>query len=225
MPIATSLAAALFASTLPHAGAAETPATRATPPMIVTVSAPDLSASLLKYMLEETDALWRSAGVTFVWRRSAREVAPSAPPAEAGAHLPSTLRVTIGDAPGNTLEGQLPLGWIVFDDVTTPEQEIYVSYGNARKFLTSARSIVGLVEGMPPGQRERLLGRAMGRALAHELGHYLMASKLHEPRGLMKATRSAYEFFSTERKAFAIELADRNVVAARLRGDRAVASR
>jgi hypothetical protein len=225
MPITTSLAAALFASTFSYAGVVETPAARVTPPMVVTVSAPNLTASLLKYMLDETDAVWRSAGVTFLWRRNAREVAPYALSAEASAYLPSTLRVTIGDAPGTTLEGQLPLGWIVFDDVTTPEQEIYVSYGNAMRFLTSARGIVGLVDGMPPGQRERLLGRAMGRALAHELGHYLMASKLHEPRGLMKATRSAYEFFSTERKAFAIELADRNVVAARLQGDGAVASR
>ena len=67
----------------------------------------------------------------------------------------------------------------MFDDVTAPEQEIYLSHANARQMMEEARGVVGIVDQMPIVQREMLLARAMGRALAHELGHYLLASKVH----------------------------------------------
>lgn len=225
MLIATSLAVALCASSaVVHAGAAAAPATPSTPPMIINVSAPGISPSLLRLMLAETDAIWRGSGVSFVWRRTAREAAPESRAGQAAPYLPATLRVIVGDDPGAAHDGQLPLGWIVFDDVTTPEQEVYVSYANAVQFILSARSVVGIVEQMPSAQREWLLGRAMGRALAHELGHYLLASKTHTVRGLMKASRTASEFFSEDNRAFAIEPAQRQLMVARLRGESLVAS-
>jgi hypothetical protein len=235
MPIATSLAITVLASTLAHAVVAETPATLATPPIIVNVSAPDLSPSLVRNMLEEADAIWRGAGVSFVWRQPSRtaesrtaesRTADSRTGATGlGAYLPSTLRVTVGDQRGIAPDHELPIGWIVFDDATTPEQEIYVSYANAMSFLRQSRGVVGIMENMPVNQREQLLGRAMGRALAHELGHYLMASKRHSSKGLMKATRTAYEFFTSDRGGFAIEAPDRRLIAARLHADGVVASR
>jgi hypothetical protein len=225
MPIATSLAITVLASTLAHAGVAETPATLAAPPIIVNVSAPDLSPSLVRDMLEEADAVWRDAGVSFVWRQPLRTPESRTGATDPGAYLPSTLRVTVGDQHGTAPDHALPIGWIVFDDATTPEQEIYVSYANAMTFLRQSRGVVGIMENMPVNQREQLLGRAMGRALAHELGHYLMASKRHSSKGLMKATRTAYEFFTTDRGGFAIEAPDRRLIAARLHGGGVVASR
>ena len=74
-------------------------------------------------------------------------------------------------------------------------------------------------------QRETLLARAMGRALAHELGHYLLASKAHTERGLMKAVMTAVELFMPDSGGFRIEPAQRRAVAARLRGEPMVASR
>jgi hypothetical protein len=91
--------------------------------------------------------------------------------------------------------------------------------------MDAARGIVGVIEQMPPVQREILLARAMGRALAHELGHFLLASKLHTPRGLLKAGRTATELFSTSRGGFKIDASQRQQIAARLRGDSVVVSR
>ena len=226
MLIATSLAIALFASSaILHAGDTAAPATLSTPPMIVNISAPGISPSLVHHMLEETDMIWRGTGLTFVWRQAAREVVPYSRSSEAGAYTPASLRVDIGNDPGPTRGETLALGWIVFDDVTTPEQEIHVSYANAMRFILSARGIVGIFEQMPTRQRETLLGRAMGRALAHELGHYLLASKEHTARGLMKASRTASEFFTQEHTAFSIEPAQRRLMVARLRGESLVVSR
>ncbi len=85
--------------------------------------------------------------------------------------------------------------------------------------------MVGIVNQMPPSQRETLLARAMGRALAHELGHYLLTSKAHAAHGLMKAVLTAVELFQPSNGALRIEPAQRRAVAARLRGEPLVASR
>jgi hypothetical protein len=225
MLIATSLTAALVASSS-FTAVTESPKTFSLPPMIVNVATvADVPASLVARMLEETDAIWRGSGFTFVWRHAAREVVPYARTSEAGPYVPTTLRVVVGNDPGASSDGKLPLGWIRFDDEQTPEQEIYVSHGNAQQFIAGARGIVGILAEMPSAQREMLLGRAMGRALAHELGHYLLASKAHTKKGLMRASRTASEFFSMERWAFAIDPALRRAMVARQLGESLVVSR
>src|SRR6185369_11145852 len=142
---------------------------------------------------------------TFVWRHAAREVVPYARTSEAGPYLPSHLRVIIGNEIGVSHDHRTPLGWIAFDDDGGPMPEIYVSYENARRLLEAARGVVGLASNMTAAQRELFLARAMGRALAHEMGHYLLASKVHTPRGLMKATMTAVELFMPDAGAFRIE--------------------
>ncbi len=219
MLTATSLAVALIASsTLLPTGAIDAPVTAPLPPMIVTVTAPQLPPRLLHYALAEADAIWKGSGVIFLWREAPRSV-PSTSPVSGPPALPNSVRVVFGDAPGLAAGGGMPLGWIVFDDVTTPEQEIYVSYGNALRLLRSSRGVVGLVEQMTTTQRETLLGRAMGRALAHEIGHYLFASKIHTRRGLMKATRTAFELFTPDPGGFVIEAGQRQVIMARLKSE------
>ena len=226
MLIATSLTAALVASSSFIAVTESAPRVFSLPPMIVNVATvADVPASLVARMLEETDAIWRGSGFTFVWRHAAREVVPYARTSEAGPYVPTTLRVVVGNDPGASSDGKLPLGWIRFDDEQTPEQEIYVSHGNAQQFIASARGIVGILAEMPSAQREMLLGRAMGRALAHELGHYLLASKAHTKKGLMRASRTASEFFSMERWAFTIDPTLRRAMVARQLGESLVVSR
>ena len=78
---------------------------------------------------------------------------------------------------------------------------------------------------MPIVQRETLLARAMGRALAHELGHYLLASKVHTNRGLMKAILNAAELFTSDVRGLRIDPAQGQAIVARLRGEPLVASR
>ncbi len=224
MLIATTVASALFASIL---FAAPTAFSSAIPPMIVdvTTDAAELSPALVTRILAETDAIWRSSGVTFVWRRAARVVVPYARASETGPYVPNTLRLTIGENRGVARDARTPLGWIVFDDPTGPQQEIYLSHANAVTMMDLARGVIGIVAQMPIAQRETLLARAMGRALAHELGHYLLASKLHTPRGLMKATLTAVELFMPDQGPFRIDQAQRGAVTASLRRDPLVASR
>jgi hypothetical protein len=224
MLIATTVAVALLASTVAAAGApaASSPAI---PPMIVNVTtATDLPSRLVAAVLAEADAIWRPSGVTFIWRRTPLVVPSYASAAETGPYVPNTLRLTIGDKRGAGRDGHLPLGWILFDEVV-PEQEIYISHVNARAMMDQARGVVGIVDQMTIMQRETLLARAMGRALSHELGHYLLASKVHTVRGLMKAVLTAVELFMPDTSPFRIEPAQRLAVAARLRGEPIVASR
>ena len=163
--------------------------------------------------------------MTFIWQRAARGGAVLARERDRP-YVSNTLRLTIGDERGNTgHDGRLPLGWIRFDDVTVPQQEIYLSHANAQAMLDGASGVVGIVNQMPLSQRETLLARAMGRALAHELGHYLLTSKAHTGHGLMKAVLTAVELFQPGNGALRIEPAQRRAVAARLRGEPLVASR
>lgn len=179
--------------------------------MIVNVTAAEtISPSLVALTIGEADAIFRSAGVSFIWRYG--------PPALA------TLTVAIGDNTGRLRRDDVTaLGWIVFED-GRPDQQIYLSYANAEKFMLDARAVVGPPNNMPRAERELLLGRAMGRALAHELGHYLLATKVHSDRGLMKAVRSAQEFFAPERARFRLDRLQQLQIATRLRADDAVAS-
>jgi hypothetical protein len=226
LPIATSLAVLVASSALAAGFSPAAPVALALPPMIVNVTAaPGISPSLVSRMLEETDAVWRNSGVTFVWRPAAREVVPYARVGEEGPYVPSTLRIVIGNDPGVAHDDRLPLGWIVFDDVTTPAQEIYVSYLNAQRFIAAAREVVGIVDQMTTVERETYMGRAMGRALAHELGHYLMASKSHTTDGLMRATYTARDLFAYERRHFEIAPAERRQLAGRLRHEQLVVRR
>jgi hypothetical protein len=219
MLTATSLAAVLFASS-PFSAGFTSPATTSAPPMVVNVSAaPEISPSLVKRVLEETDAIWRASGFSFVWRRAAREVVPASCVGEQRPYVAATLRVVIGEDRGTARDSRTPLGWIVFDDERAPQQEIYLSYANGRALMEAAREVVGIVSQMPIMQREILLGRLMGRALAHELGHYLLASKVHTQRGLMRATRTATELFSTARSGFEVDASQRQQIAARMRGE------
>ena len=77
---------------------------------------------------------------------------------------------------------------------------------------------------MTRAERQVMLGRVMGRALAHELAHYLLATKIHTARGLLKAVRSAQEFFSIEQSRFQLEPEQRTQIAERLRAEALMAS-
>ncbi len=161
-----------------------------------------ITPALVSRILDETDAIWRGSGFSFVWQR------------ERG--LPAALSVTIDDAPTIQLDGQTTLGWIHFDDTDVPAPAVHLSYANALTLLEQSRGVVGRISQMPRAERETLLGRAMGRALAHEMGHYLLASKVHTPKGLMATKRSASDLFSNDRAHFRIDDVQRAAMAARL---------
>jgi hypothetical protein len=198
MLIVTSAVAALLAAAPLPSSSLLPP-----PPMIVNVTVDaNLSASLVARMLDEATSIWSLAGLPVVWQRT-----PNRPR--------GTITVKVGSERGSSTDGALPLGWIRFDDVQTPEPQIYVSDANARALLAEWGGSTMGIHRMPVLQQEVLLARAMGRALAHELGHYLLASKAHTRRGLMRTDRSANDFFTTTREGFTLDPAQRAQIAAR----------
>src|SRR5262245_5989320 len=223
MPISASVFSVVFASTL--AGAA--PAPKSIPPVTVDVTiATDLPPTLVTFVLEETDAVWRASGITFHWNhlRAGASIADAAANRSAAAALDVVIGHDRGRGP-DAEHDRMPLGWITFAEPTVPGHEIYVSYENALAYLADARGVVGPIERMTVVEREMKLGRAMGRALAHELGHYLLASKVHTPGGLMQAVHTATDFFGYPRSGFEIDPTQRQTVADRLRREPLVASR
>jgi hypothetical protein len=219
MLIIASLAAATFATSL----AAAAPPASALPPIVVAVTVTaNVSPSLVSRVLDETDAVWRASGLSFVWRRTPPSAAPRLD--QPSGDAPGTLRIVIGDSRSAAHDGLVPLGWIEFDE-GVPAREIYLSYGNAMEFMRSAQGIVGIIDQMPTLEREIKLARLMGRALAHELGHYLLASKAHTATGLMQASHTAMSFFDRERHGFDVDSAQRQQLVARLRQDPLVVRR
>jgi hypothetical protein len=180
--------------------------------VIDVIVASDISPSLVERVLAEAGDIWRAAGLTIIWKQDGR--------------VSSALRVTIGHWSNGIKrdETALPLGWIVFDDDGAPAHAIYVSYANATLLMDQSRGTSGASDRIPRAERETLLGRAMGRALAHELGHYLLASKAHSEKGLMRAKRTAAEFFSIDKSRFDLDAGQRAAIAARLTPASALAS-
>ena len=198
MSIATIVAAALAAAVAPVA-----PAASHIPPIVVDLATvTNVSSSVVSIAIQETQALFRAAGIQFIWRRNERSF--------------GALRVVITTERGPVRNGSTPLGWVLFEN-DEPSREIHLSYDNAQRFMELSQEVVGIVRHKTIAERNLLLGRALGRALAHELGHYLLATKQHTAKGLLKGSRTAAEFFSSDRSAFSMDLAERRLIAARVR--------
>jgi len=174
--------------------------------------APGISSTLVARALAETDTIWRNSGFAFAWRQAPRD------------HAAETLHVVIGRDVRPVIDGGIALGWIMFDE-TSPDREIYVSYANAEALLADSPGVIGPLDRTTKFEREVLLGRALGRALAHEMGHYLLASKVHTVKGLMKARRTAGDFFGSDNRGFTLDAAQRSAITARLTREAVVASR
>ncbi|HWW86149.1 MAG TPA: hypothetical protein VNZ26_21280 [Vicinamibacterales bacterium] len=193
----------------------------------------DVSPKLIPLMTAETDEIWRQANMTFLWQRESPPASASARwmPASSSPH--AELRVVVSNAVRSETERGLPLGWIAFDGpaaggsgrAPVPEAEVYVSSASAFIMLNHAPEVVGHVNDMPLLERDTFVARAMGRALAHELGHYLLASKTHSAKGLMRAVYTAAELFGPARLGFTIDTAQRQEIADRLLIGRRVAGR
>jgi hypothetical protein len=78
---------------------------------------------------------------------------------------------------------------------------------------------------MTLSQKATCISRALGRALAHEIGHYLLASKDHAPKGLMKARHFTGDLFGPNIGAFDLTATQRDAVVAHLADVRAFARR
>jgi len=175
-------------------------------------AASDISPTVVTRALAETDSIWRAAGVEFIWKRGPEPYTPGA------------LTVVIGHEQRPVREGALALGWIYFDE-STPGQRLYISYANVLQLMRESTGVTGPQDRMPIFERGVIMARAIGRALAHELGHYFLASKQHTKSGLMKAHRTAVEFFGPDQRPFKLDGEQRSVITARLAQEAVVVRR
>jgi len=173
-------------------------------------SAPAISPVIIDRTLEEASAIWRPTGVTFKWQKAAAIQAEADPP------QPTRPRVLIDDSRGTPRGASAPMGWVKFAD-DEPDGDIHISHANAEQFVLSVGGVGGSARRMTPAERFLLLGRTLGRALAHELGHYLLKSKEHTTKGLMKGRHSIQEFIGAHRKGFEVDTAQREAIVRRIR--------
>jgi hypothetical protein len=173
-------------------------------------SAPAISPVIIDRTLEEASAIWRPTGVTFKWQKAEAVGSEADPP------QPTRPRVLIDDSRGTPRGASAPMGWVKFVG-DEPDGDIHISHGNAEQFVLSVGGVGGRARRITPAERFLLLGRTLGRALAHEIGHYLLKSKDHTTNGLMKGRHTIQEFISTQRKAFAVDMTQREALVRRIR--------
>jgi len=163
----------------------------------IAVLAPrEVTDSLVHRICAEASAIWESAGVAVVCQRVGSEAEASDWP----------LDVTLDDRRARVAP-RGALGWITFR-TNRPDPSIHLSRACAEDLL---RTTPGLMN-KTIASHEILIGRALGRALAHELGHYLLQSKVHTSRGLMRRDWSPVDSFAVSRTGLALTAEQRAAV-------------
>jgi len=59
----------------------------------------------------------------------------------------------------------------------------------------------------------------LGRALAHELGHFLLRSRTHSPKGLMRPSQALPDLVSPDRRPFTLSAGEVALVLSNAMGD------
>jgi hypothetical protein len=163
---------------------------------------PEMKKSSVDRICAETEAIWQPTGITFTWHRGGSTDAPDA----------SRLSVTIEHRRLSATETHTALGWITFTDGEA-DPAIHLSIAGAEDLLRGA----GDFDGMVAVRYNLLIERALGRALSHEIGHYLLGSKTHTPRGLMRASWPVRQVFGEERRGFGLSAEQQTAAAQRVR--------
>jgi hypothetical protein len=148
---------------------------------------PDVTESLVIRVFDEAKAIWGPADIAIDWHRITSKNMAAA----------WQLTVTIDDEKEGFAGGRGALGWIPFT-ADGPAPTIHLSRANAEALIRQTPGVTAVTIGV----REILIGRALGRALSHEIGHYLLKSRVHTPRGLMRANWPSDELLSSDRRGF-----------------------
>jgi len=169
---------------------------------VVVVASREITDSLVNQICTEAKAIWAPAGIALEWNRDA--------PKRSGR---LTVDVTIDDRRTAAAKDGA-LGWLTFTN-DGPDRFIHLSRASAEDLL---RSTPGLNDATIT-THEALIGRALGRALAHELGHYILQSKVHTRRGLMRAIWTSDQSFAFIRDGFELTPEERATALSHLRVD------
>jgi hypothetical protein len=152
--------------------------------LLVRIDAPAAITSIrIADLIENVREIWRPyAEIDFA------EIGAAA----AGIH-DDELRLAITDRilpPGSATEPVL--GSIEFLD-GRPQHTIAVSVAAAQTMMNSGKWLGRAFDTLPPPLRRRFMTRALSRSAAHEIGHYLLQSRAHAARGLMRERMTVAE--------------------------------
>jgi hypothetical protein len=155
--------------------------------------APDLSGLSKHALLAETERIWRREGVKLVW------------PATSAPEFAAPLRVLVITRREALARGDRER-WAVGELVPQTGQRALAiaSIAGAERVLVEADARrLQLLESRESADYR--LGLVLGRAVAHEIGHYLLATKTHADRGLMRAAIDAREFADPGARTFTLD--------------------
>lgn len=173
--------------------------------LVVRLGATDrLPEKARQVMMVEAERLWMAAGLRLAW-----QLPPTDPVEATPTSLPAVaapLRVIVveraaaasPDGAGAWTVGQLlPLD----TGAGASDRSIaVVSMAAARRVVEAGRR-----PGEPDGLASHRLGMVLGRTLAHEIGHYLLGTRTHARRGLMRGRIAPDEFADLRHGGFTLD--------------------
>jgi len=164
------------------------------------MSTQELPAWSAGALVAETNAIWWDSHLSLRWRT----IDLYDPPAEP--EIAGSLKVLImaREVPGAGVPASLTVGELVLNEGAMPLA--IASITGARRIVEEAQRFQVLER---PHAVEHRLGVVLGRAVAHEIGHYLLRTKTHAPRGLMRAAIDAREFADPASRTFRLDGAAR----------------
>jgi len=159
------------------------------------------AARLVPALIAESDRIWRPRGVQIV------SVTKGAVPRE-DVRLTLNFASLAGSPPSSNrskVERTSGLGSIWFDEDGAPGDTITIDDTAVTIRIAETKLNNRPLDDWPPAIADQVMGRALGRVLAHELGHYLLRSKVHQPRGLMRAVFTGSDLAAWDRTRFALD--------------------
>jgi hypothetical protein len=159
------------------------------------------AARLVPALIAEANLIWRPRGVQIV---SVTE--DSVPHENVRLTLNfASLLLAVPSSNGSKGESTSGLGSIWFDEDGVPGDTITID--DAAVMVHIARTTLNNrpLADWPPAVADHVMSRALGRVLAHELGHYLLRSKMHQARGLMRAVFTGSDLAAWDRTRFALD--------------------
>jgi len=130
------------------------------------------------------------ANVREIWRPYV-EIEFAEAGAEATAVYDDELRLIVADRLPRASSATV-LGSIEFVD-GRPRNTVTVSVAAARSMMAGGKWLGRPIDAMPRALQQRFVTRALSRSAAHEIGHYLLRSRAHAARGLMRERMTVAE--------------------------------
>ena len=159
---------------------------------VLLTTAPGLSASARASMIDEASMIWRQHGVEIRWL----------PPAAVRPIASNRLRVLIVQKRLSVDSTAEPVAIGELVQPATGHPVALISIEGAQQLMSSVRGRAGYAL---IAVDERRLSMVLGRALAHEIGHYLLGTRTHARKGLMRPNFNALEFTDVRSGTFELD--------------------